>query len=366
MANAKFLNNLDFVKNQIINAVIHVLASAPSSPAEGQIYHDSTNHRHYYYNGTVWELKATDSDLLQGQNGAYYLGRANHTGTQLAATISDFNTAVRTNSLDQMTAPAADLSINSHKLTNVTDPTAAQDAATKAYVDAIAQGLDVKASVRVATTAALAANTRSGNILTASANGALASIDGVSLSVNDRILVKNEATAANNGIYTITSLGGASSTWSMTRATDADTSAKVTANLYTFVSEGTLNADTSWTLTTNDAITLNTTSLTFTQFSGAGTYTAGTGLTLVGTQFSQDTANGYGIRKYSADVGDGSSTSITVTHSLGTKDVHVTLYDKTTPFAVLYTDVQMTSTSAITLVFAVAPTSNQYRVVVIG
>jgi hypothetical protein len=346
-----FANNINLNKYELQNARTHQLGSAPSSPVTGQLYYDTGTNKLLWYNGTSW----IDA-----------LARANHTGTQLAATISDFDTQVRTSRLDQMAAPTADLNINSHKLTSVTDPTSAQDAATKAYVDSVATGLDVKASVRVATTAALASNTRSGNILTASANGALASIDGVSLSVSDRLLVKNEATGANNGIYTVTSLGSGGTPWTMTRATDADSSTEVTPGLFVFAEEGTTNGDTGWVLTTNQTVTLNTTALTFTQFSGAGTYTAGTGLTLTGGVFAQDTANGYGVRKYATDVGDGSSTAITVTHNLGTKDVWVTIYDKSTPFATLYTDVEMATTNTVTLRFATAPTTNQYRAVVFG
>jgi hypothetical protein len=362
----KFLSNLDMVKNQIINMLHHVLASAPSSPSEGQVYYDSTNKRVYVYNGTTWIWKATDSDLLQGQNSAYHLSRANHSGTQLAATISDFDTQVRTSRLDQMAAPTASVSLNSQKITSLADPTAAQDAATKAYVDATAQGLDTKASVRVATTTTLPANTRSGNVLTASANGVLAAIDGVTLVVGDRVLVKNEATGANNGIYTVTSVGSGGTPWTMTRATDADTSAEVTPGMFTFVEEGTVNTGGGWRLVTAAPITLNTTALTFTQFSSAGAYSAGTGLTLTGSVFAIDTASGYGVRKVAADIGDGSSTAITVTHNLATKDVWVTIYDKTTPFAVLYTDVEMATTNTVTIRFATAPTTNQYRAVVFG
>ncbi len=362
----KFGSGIDLVKNQIVNALLQVLSSAPSSPSEAQIYYDSTTKRVYVYNGSTWVWKATDSDLLQGQNSAYHVSRANHTGTQLASTISDFDAQVRTSRLDQMSAPTASVSLNSQKITNLLDPTSAQDAATKAYVDATATGLDTKASVRVATTTALPSNTRSGNILTASANGALSSIDGVTLSVNDRVLIKNEATGANNGIYILTDTGGASSPWVFTRATDADSSAEVTPGMYTFVEEGTTNADTGWVLTTNQTITLNTTALTFTQFSGAGTYTAGTGLTLTGSQFAIDMANGYGSRKYSADIGDGSSTSITVTHNLGTKDLIWSLYDKSTPYAAFITDVQFTTVNTVTVIFSTAPTSGQYRIVLIG
>lgn len=125
-----------------------------------------------------------------------------------------------------------------------------------------------KDPVRVATTAALATNTRTNNVLTASANGALAAIDGVSLSEGDRLLVKNESTAANNGIYTVTSLGSGSTPWSLTRATDADADAELPSGSLVTVTEGTANGDTLWQLATNAAITLNTTALTFVQISG--------------------------------------------------------------------------------------------------
>jgi hypothetical protein len=192
------------------------------------------------------------------------------TGTGVVKVASGVFAATAT--INDLAAQSADYSANSHKITNVTDPASAQDAATKGYVDAVATGLDVKASVRVATAAALAANTRTGNVLTASANGALASIDGVSLSVADRLLVKDEATGANNGLYVVTSLGSGGTPWVLTRSTDADASAEVTSGLFTFATEGTANGDKGWVLTTNDPITLNTTALVFSQFSTITSY----------------------------------------------------------------------------------------------
>ena len=177
--------------------------------------------------------------------------------------------------------------VSSKRITSVGTPTQASDAATKGYVDAVKQALDVKDSVRVATTANLSADasgTGSGKTLTNNSTQAAITIDSIALSSGDRVLVKNQTTTADNGIYTVTTVGSASVNWVLTRATDADNSpaGEVTAGMFTFVEEGTVNADSGWVLTTNNSITLDTTGLVFTQFSGAGQITAGNGLTKSG------------------------------------------------------------------------------------
>lgn len=149
----------------------------------------------------------------------------------------------------------ADQSMGGNKLTNVADPVSATDAANKQYVDAARSGLDVKQSVRAATTAA-------GTLSSGFANGS--AIDGVTLATGDRILIKNQASGAENGIYTVNASGAP------TRATDADSSTEATAGMFVFVEEGTVNADTGWVMTNNGAITLGTTALTFAQFSSVG------------------------------------------------------------------------------------------------
>lgn len=247
-------------------------------------------------------------------SGATVTGDLTVSGSGLVASnINNFDSQVRTSRLDQMAAPTADVSLNSRKITNLATPTADTDAATKAYVDAARAGLDVKQSVRVATTIALntsisvsyGSNTISGNTNA----GVLPNIDGVSLSVGDRILVKDE-TSTNipfNGIYTVSSLGNLTgSSWVLTRATDADSSAEVSAGMFTFVTEGTANADSGWVLTTNDTITLNTTNLTFAQFSGAGQIIAVSGLAKNGNNLGLATAYGDTINPY------GSKTANTV------------------------------------------------------
>ena len=170
-------------------------------------------------------------------------------------------------------------------LTLHADPTSALHAVTKQYADALAGGVDVKDSVDVATAAALPAVTAEGSgigkTLTANAAGVL-TVDGVATVLNDRILVKNQAAGADNGIYKVTTEGTTEVAFVLTRAIDADADAEVTAGMYAFVEEGTANADAGFVLTTNDPITVDTAALAFTQFTGAGQIVAGTGLTKTG------------------------------------------------------------------------------------
>jgi hypothetical protein len=152
----------------------------------------------------------------------------------------------------------------------------------KKYVDQVASGLDVKESVRVATTANLTATYNngtagSGATLTASSNG-LATFDGVDLSVGDRVLVKDQTNAEENGIYVVTNIGGASAVWVLTRAGDADAAAEITGGAFTFVEEGTANADNGYVATHDGTPVLGTNDITFEQFSGAGQIDAGAAL----------------------------------------------------------------------------------------
>jgi hypothetical protein len=473
----KFLVSIDLNKNELQNAVIQNLATAPSSPLAGQVYYNTADNQLYIYNGTRWEVAgnavqsgllasrpaaatvdagtiyyATDNYLFYYSDGSTWAqtnqfgtvtaqttygassgngsstdyARADHThGTPALGTATPNAIAGVTGSAGSATAPskedhthaftpAADLSMAGFKLTSLGAPSADTDAANKGYVDAVAQGLDVKASVRLATTGALSAytfTTTAGGTITSDANGAL-SIDGVTPSVADRILVKNETSgnAPYNGIYVVTAVGDGSNPYVLTRSADANTSAEVTDGLFTFVEQGTSLASTSWVLTTNNPITLNTTALEFSQFSGAGTYTASNGVLLTGTNFTFAPRSGYGlatgasgaevklattsglnlssdlavgagngisvltntvaidstvvVSKYAANVGDGSATSYTITHNLGTRDVIVSVYEATGSYAEVICDVNHATTNTITLLFSVAPTLNQYRVVV--
>ena len=158
----------------------------------------------------------------------------------------------------------------------------------KAYVDAVASGLDLKCSSHVATTANLSANYNNGTsgvgaTLTNSGTQEALSIDGETLASSERVLVKDQTAACHNGIYTVTTVGDGSTNWVMTRATDYDTSTEITSGSFTFVETGTTNGDHAFVMTTDGTITVGTTAINWTQFSGAGQITAGAGLTKSGS-----------------------------------------------------------------------------------
>jgi hypothetical protein len=223
-------------------------------------------------------------------------------GNEISSTDTDGNISLNPNG-------NGTVAFNSSRATGLADPTDAQDAATKAYVDSVASGLDVKDSVRAATTANITlSNTQT--------------VDGVSLSVGDRVLVKNQTDKTENGVYVV-----ANGSW--TRAADFDNApgTEVTSGAFMFVEEGTVNGDSGWVLSTNGTITLDTTELDFAQFSGTGQITAGDGLSKTGNILSVNVAATGGI-EISADelqlkssvAGDGLTYTNGVIDVVGTAD----------------------------------------------
>ena len=313
-----------------------------------------------------------------GNGSSVDVARADHTH----GTPTHDNAAHSAINLSALAVPTANVSWGSYKITSLADPSAGTDAANKQYVDSVAQGLNIHDPVQAATTTTLAATTggtvtynngTSGVGATLTMSVALTVLDGYTLVTGDRVIVKNEATTANNGVYVINS-----DKTVLTRATDADTPAELNGGDFFFVQNGTVNDNTGWVIV--DKVTIiGTTPVVFYQFSGAGTYTAGNGLLLTGNVFSAVAntgivVDGSGIaidtsvvvRKYATSIGDGAATSYTVTHNLGTRDVTVAVYDNSSPYAEVVVDVLHTSTTAVTIQFSTAPTSNQYRVVVQG
>lgn len=557
----KFLVPIDLSKQELQNATIQNLASAPSSPAVGQIYYDTTVNSIYFWNGTSWVNSAssvaygllsarpaasasndktlyyaTDNSLLYVSNGSAWTqvssfgsgessavsiagtsgngtstsyARADHThagpgfGSPTAVTsygqsavtgtattvahsdhthgtpahtdtehsgihlnalaaptgdvslnshnltsVADPTSAqhaatknyVDTRSLSNFSAPTGDLSIGTHKLTNVTDPASDQDAATKHYVDHHAvtndnspaadwsvanhkitslatptddydaanklyvdnkvQGLTWKASVNLLSTTNVPLTGSTGLVI--DSHDPLGDTDD-----GYRILLTGQTTGSQNGIYVYSDNG---TTYTLARATDADNYTEL-IGASVFVDEGTVYGKTSW-VQANHYLT-DFSGQDWVQFSGAGTYTASNGVTLVAKDFQfapktdgglatgssgayvkvdpfsvlYTTTDGLAVhlangitndagyisidtsvvaRKYSVAVGDASNTSYTVTHNLGTRDVTVSVRDTASPYAKVEPDIAMATTNTVTVSFAVAPSSNQYTVTVIG
>jgi hypothetical protein len=416
---------LDLRKNELRNAVTQNLGTAPPSPVPGLRYYDTISNLENFWDGTKW-VALTDvvdasnvtglGDLaLLDQVGAAEitpgsiddshisataaialsklavdpLDRANHTGTQLAATISDFDTQVRTNPLDLMAPPSGPVSMAGQTITNLGNPALASDAVNKAYVDNVSAGLDVKHSVRVATDTDL-------NLFSPGT-----SLDGITMNVGDRILVMAQTDGVQNGLYSYT--GDATP---MTRCTDADTDDEVNSGLFTFVEEGS-HADQGWVLVTDNPISVGITSLAFSQFSGTGavigtpdritvtgnqvdiaaTYTGQASLTTLGTittgvwqgtpidilyggtgatTAQQARLNLGTLGKYPTIIGNGSDVSFTLYHGLNTIEVGVELFEVSTGQTV-YADVRRLDANNVVIDgFGTAPAASSLGVVIWG
>jgi hypothetical protein len=485
---AKFLTSIDLQKNQLIKARIENLSDDPGTPVAGQIYFNTETDRMRYYTGTTWieidaavesieadapldvevdgttiTISITEADsatdgymtmeyaamltdatdaatasklVKRDSNGDFAANMitadltgdvtgevsslANHDTDALAEGTTNLyylDTRVQANRLDQMTAPTSSVSFNSQKITSLADPTNPQDAATKAYVDAARQGLDVKRSVRAATT---------GPITLATGLEAGDTIDtNVTLVIGDRVLVKDQATASQNGIYVVKASGAPD------RATDANGTADtgtVSGGTFTFVEEGAVNADSGWVVSSNGAINVGVDAMNWVQFSGAGQITAGDGLTkdgntlnvggttdritvsanavdIASTYAGQNTittlgtiatgvwngtavAVAYGgtgastaadaranlgaTTKYATNItGNGVATNFTITHSLDTTDVVVAIYDTLSGNNdVVYAEVRISSANTVNILFDQAPvgggTPQTYRVIIVG
>jgi hypothetical protein len=423
----KFVTNLDLNQNQLLKARFQTLSSDPSSDLfEGWVYYNTTSDTLRIYANGVWRTfldgisaaGSASTALTVNESGGLVTLTPNLATSSAHGVMSSTDKSKLDDATSEATASKLVIRDGSGNI-KVATPTDDAHAATKGYVDAARSGLDVKASVRVATTAPvlLASGLENGDTL-----------DGVTLATGDRVLVKDQSTGSENGIYVVQASGAA------VRATDADTSAEVTAGMFTFVAEGTTNADSGWVLTTNDTVTLGTTALTFAQFSGAGQITAGDGLTKTGNTInavgtadrisvSSDAINiaatyvgqstittlgtittgvwnstdiavadggtgastagdartniaaggtqGSGVstpalsRKVTKTIGDGAATSFTIEHGFGTREVMIQVYDAAT-YDTVIADTVRTDTNNVTVAFSVAPSSNAYVVVVIG
>lgn len=394
----KFVAAVDLSKIPAKGLVPESSGTAPTSPVNGQLWTDTSTSPPTvkYWNGTSW-IRTNGQDLPNGtisdaqvsssaaialsKLATNPLARANHTGTQTASTISDFDTQVRTSRLDQMAAPTAPVSLGSQRITSLADPSSAQDAATKAYVDNARAGLaGVKDPVRVASTS---------NVSTATPG---ATIDGVTLTTGDRVLLAGQTTGTQNGIWVFQ---GASS--AMVRATDADAAGEVQDGTLVAVSEGT-DAGKQYIQQATPSGAPGSWTQTWTVYNTAGnSYVAGNGLQLTGNSFSvvaadsSITVSGSGVTvgtipinkggtgattaaaartalsavtAYSADVGAlTAGSALNITHSLNTSDVQVYVREVSTG-ARIYMDETVVDANTVSLKADISASASTYRVVV--
>ena len=291
----KFVTNIDLNQNQLLNATFQVLSSDPASDNfDGRMYFNSTDGVIKVYDATAGVWRKLIAGI--GEQAGVVSGGSH--STALTITESGGQVTITPNLATSASAglmSASDYSklydatseATANKLvirdgagqTKFGTPTDANHAATKQYVDAARSGLDVKQSVKVATTA-------QGTLSTSFAAGQV--VDGYTLVAGDRILIKDQGNGSahvDNGIYTVNASGAP------TRATDADENAEVTPGLFTFVEQGDTNGDAGFVLATNDSITVGSTALLFTQFSGTGQITAGDGLSKDGSILSVNVDN---------------------------------------------------------------------------
>lgn len=256
------------------------------------------------------------------------ISRANHTGTQLASTISNFDTQVRTSRLDQMAAPTNPVAFNAQRATGLADPSAAQDAATRAYVDTAVAGLVsgqvLKGSVRVSV---------STNVNTAAPG---ASLDGVTLTNGDVVLLYGQTTGSQNGPYVF---NGAATP--MTRAANWDSSGEAVLGSYWIVREGT-RADNFAIMTNDTTFTLGTSTMAVTHISATASAAV----------------------PYEIDLGDGSATTFTVTHNLGTKAVLVSVFRNASPYDEVDVYVARPTANTVTIEPDEVWSSAQYHAIV--
>lgn len=285
-----YLIPINLNQQEIQNGVIQVLGTDPGAPVDGQIW----------VNSASWTLKIR----LNGVS--ITLGR-----------------------LDQLASPTGSVNVGNQKIVSLADGVAASDAATVGQLTALQTGMTWKSAVRAATSTA-------GTLASSFANGSV--IDGVTLATGDRILIKNQASGSENGVYTVNASGAP------TRATDADASNEVPPGMVVPVAEGTANADSLWILTTNAPITLNTTALSFSKIPIGG-----------GSSLTKFTATGPGT----------AGLTWAVSHNLGTSDVTYMLRDASSNAEVV-ADATTTDNNTLTFTFGSTQAQNSLKATVIG
>lgn len=371
---AKAAGNLDLGKNELQNARLQNLAAAPGAPVAGQVYFDTTLGVARTWSGTAWvaAAPATIAASVVAETSYAQLSAAGNSG-QVSDAGHTHGTPAHTQAMHQELIATADLTdwprvaaldLNGQKITGLADPTAPQDATTKAYVDAARQGLSIKDPVKVSTTVA-------GTLATSFVNGQ--SIDGVALVTGDRILIKNQAAPAENGIYTVNGAGAP------TRGTDADANGELVNGTAVWVQSGTTNGGQRWAVSAVGATPWvpGTTTTTWTQDSESTTFAAGAGLVSSGGHYDVGAGNGITVAADSVAIDPAvvarkvsgtcpANATWALVHNLNNASPVVGLKESASGAIVPIFDAVTTDANTVTFTFPTAPTAAFYTATVIG
>ncbi len=349
-----YLTPINLTQNELQNARIQNLGAAPSSPVSGQVYYSTASGTLgvYAYNGTAF--RPTDAALLTD-------------GSIQISAIGSFASTVKGYTLNSFAAPTANIAMAGSTLTGLPAPTAAGQPAefswTISQIQSAAAGIASKPPV---------ATVYTGNVSTLS--GFVAN-DGYTPVAGDRLLLVGQSTASQNGVYT-----AASGTWARTTV-DGSGNGEIEPGAMWLVTSGTTYAGSQWRVSTAGSITVGTTALAMVQFGAGASYTAGNGIAINGSAFSVNPVASGGItvaaagvsvtpgvvgRIFNATLGDGSTTSFTVTHNLNNQFPLIQVFSTANPYAKVECDILATSTSTSTIGFASAPASGAYHATFVG
>lgn len=361
MTTVRYAHHLDIAHNELRNAHLQHVAGLPAATAEltGWLLFNTMDGRAYYCTGTSWEWRATNSDALGGNNAAFYLNRTNHTGTQPAASISGLDGVIAATPLNTLAAPTGPVNLGNQRLISAAPAQDATDVPTLGQVSDLLNNQGFKI-VRVASVASVALTIGNGTVM-----------DGVTLATGNLILLKDQASAAENGIYRVNAA-------SLTRDPASDTAAELPGGTIVVAQEGTANADKMWMLITNNPYVMGTDPLNFTPYGNApNPYVAGNGINITANTISAVagsgiTVGGSGIAVDTATVAryvnldvpaPGSGTAVTLVHNLARRPVPVAVMEVSTGDLVI-PGINYPDANSVTLDFTVAPTTGQYRVAV--
>ena len=372
MSAKRFGTRIDLQNNEILNMLFQKVNGLPSPTPElkGGVRFNTADGRLYTCDGSGWNLKATNSDALQGYSPAQLRERGTHTGDQPASSISDLGVVVKGYKISDFAAADKAVLMGNQRITGLGTGTASSDAVTKAQLDAVAT---------IATNAAVGIAIKEPVVAAATSNINIASpptaYDGITVPTNGRILLAGQTDATQNGIYVKQSAGA------LVRATDADSNGELVPGTQVYVTQGVTNGDSAWAIISDVTINIGVTNQGWTKIpgsGGSGSNSFGLGLQVIGSDVqvkpglgilvsdgSVSIDSGVVVRKNTQAIPAGTS-PVTVNHALNTSDLVGVQVRDITNGDLVEVGTTVTGANTISLDFAVNPVAMQYRVAVAG